>query len=144
MSDFGDYATSYFADEDMAETPEMEKVTSETLEKYEATLPENSIYYGSSLLLKSNTILRHYFTEAVEGSKQKGNLYYVESEGIPAHNLGKEIVTEVEGMTITYNPLSYAYIALSREGIDENLKSVMRAMYLYYEAAQAYKDAATN
>ena len=144
MSDFGDYATAYFADEDMTETPEMEKVTSETLEKYEATLPENSIYYGSSLLLKSNTILRHYFTEAVEGSKQKGNLYYVESEGIPAHNLGKEIVTEVEGMTITYNPLSYAYIALSREGIDENLKSVMRAMYLYYEAALEYLSVNTN
>ena len=47
----------------------------------------------------------------------------------------------VDGMTITYNPLSYAYIALSRDDIDENLKSVMRAMYLYYEAAQDYLEA---
>ena len=141
MSDFGDYASTYFADETLPETEEMKAVTSETLKEFEATLPEESIYYGSSLLLKSNTILRHYFTEAVEGSTQKGSLYYIETEGIPAHNLGKEIVTAVGDMEITYNPLSYAYIALSREGIDENLKSVMRAMYLYYQAAQTYKDA---
>ena len=144
MSDFGDYASAYFEDGNLDETSEMEAVTAETLEEFEGTFPENSVYYGSSLLLKSNTILRHYFTEEVEGSTQKGNLYYIESEGIPAHNLGKEIVTEVGDMEITYNPLSYAYIALSREDIDENLKSVMRAMYLYYQAAQDYLEETTN
>ena len=141
MSDFGDYASTYFAEETLEETAEMKAVTAETLEEFEGTFPEDSIYYGSSLLLKSNTILRHYFTEEVEGSTQKGSLYYIESEGIPAHELGKEIVTEVEDMQITYNPLSYAYIALSRDDVDENLKSVMRAMYLYYEAAQDYLEA---
>ena len=145
MSDFGNYASTYFKSGTLAETEEMEAVTADNLEAFKGTLPEDSIYYGSSLLLKSNTILRHYFTEKVtEDAVQKGDLYYIESEGIPAHELGKEIVTRVGDMEITYSPLSYAYIALSREGVDENLRSVMRAMYLYYEAAQAYKDATTN
>ena len=145
MGDFGNFATAYFADEILEETSEMKAVTAETLEDYQVELPADSSYYGSSLLLKSDTIIRHYFTEKVtEDAVKKGGLYYIESEGIPAHKLGTEIVTGVGDMEITYSPLSYAYIALSRDDVDENLKSVMRAMYLYYEAAQAYKDATTN
>ena len=154
MSDFGNYATAYFTDGTIGEIPEeMLEVTSDTLAGYQAALSEDkdSIYYGSSLLLKSDTILRHYFTEQVtvvaDGYKvvQKGNLYYVESEGIQAHLLGepKEItVTTTEGkeMSISYSPLSYAYIALCREE-DENLTSLMRAMYLYHQAAQNYLEA---
>ena len=123
----------------------MKAVTAETLEDYQVELPTDSNYYGSSLLLKSDTIIRHYFTEKVTDSAvKKGDLYYIELEGIPAHKLGTEIVTKVGDMEITYSPLSYAYIALSRDGVNENLRSVMRAMYLYYEAAQAYRDATTN
>ncbi|MBR5565720.1 MAG: discoidin domain-containing protein [Roseburia sp.] len=149
MSDFGDYASAYFADEATEGTPALPtlpELTTEDLTKLEnnkgvITKDEDSIYYGSSLLLKSDTILRHYFKEKVEGSTQKGNLYYIDSTGIPAHKLGEMLVTKVGDMEITYNPLSYAYIALSREGIDEELKSVMHAMYLYYEAAQEYVEA---
>ena len=38
---------------------------------------------------------------------------------------------------ITYSPLSYAYIALSRDKVD-NLTNLMRAMYQYHQAAQTY------
>ena len=80
----------------------------------------------------------------VPGSTQKGNLYYIDFEGIPAHELGKELVITVGDMEITYNPLSYAYIAISRDGIDESLASLMHAMYLYYQAAQEYKVVTNN
>ena len=78
------------------------------------------------------------------GVTQKGNLYYIDSEGIPAHNLGKELITRVGDMEISYNPLSYAYIALTREGIEESLTSLMCAMYQYHQAAQAYLEATPN
>ena len=149
MSDFGDYATAYFTDGNAGATPELPELTEEDL-GYLATMQakiaddKDSIYYGSSLLLKSDTILRHYFTEKVPGSTQKGDLYYIDSEGIPAHELGKERVTEVGDIEITYNPLSYAYIALTREGIEESLTSLMCAMYQYHQAAQAYLEATPN
>ena len=121
-------------------------LTSEDLLGYQGVITEDkdSIYYGSSLLLKSDTILRHYFTEYVEGATQKGNLYYIESEGIPAHKLGDKIVTTIGDIVIDYNPLSYAYTALNRDDVKDELKSVMRAMYLYYEAAQEYHEEMTN
>lgn len=154
MSDFGNFATAYFANGAIEETTEMEAVTSTVLEKYLATLPtDNSdIYYGSSLILKSDTILRHYFTKEVKVAEagykvgEKNGLYYIESEGIPAHELGNSKTVHVttiddnKEITITYNPLSYAYIALSRNGVDENLRSLMRTMYLYYQAALDYKN----
>ena len=147
MSEFGDYATAYFADETIGAAPEVTEEELTDLATHQGVISNdsNNCYNGSSLLLKSNTILRHYFTEKVtEDAVKKGDLYYIESEGIPAHKLGEEIVTEVGGMEITYNPLSYAYIALTREDIDDNLKNLMHAMYLYYQAAQAYLEPTTN
>ena len=145
MSNFGDYATAYFAGETIDEIPEVTEEELADLAAYKGTFPEAGSYYGSSLLLKSNTILRHYFTEKVtEDAVKKEHLYYIESEGIPAHKLGEYIVTEVGDMTITYSPLSYAYIALSREGDADNLTNLIRAMYLYYQAAQDYIEPITN
>ena len=147
MSDFGDHAATYFEGETVGAAPEVTEEELTDLANHQGTISDdsNDCYFGSSLLLKSNTILRHYFTEKVtEDAVKKGNLYYIQSEGIPAHELGKEIVTEVGGMMITYNPLSYAYIALTRESVDDNLKNVMYAMYLYYQAAQAYVAANQN
>ena len=149
MSDFGDYAATYFAEETKDVTPEMAAVTSETLSTFAAALPVNDIYYGSSLSLKSETVLKHYFTERVEVEGyevlQKDGLYYIEHTGIPAHKLGDSITITVNGdMEITYSPLSYAYIALSRGDVEESLTSLMRAMYLYYDAAQNYLEASTN
>ena len=158
MSNFGDYAIAYFANGAIEETTEMKAVTSTALENYQATLPtdNSNIYYGSSLILKSDTILRHYFTKEVKVAEagykvgEKNGLYYIQSEGIPAHELGnsKTIhVTTIEDnkeIEITYSPLSYAYIALSRDGVNENLRSLIRAMYLYYQAALDYKGTTTK
>ncbi|MBR5565015.1 MAG: beta-N-acetylglucosaminidase domain-containing protein [Roseburia sp.] len=144
MSTFGNTATAYFAGERVDAIPELTETQLADLASYKANIPENDFYFGSSLLLKSDTILRHYFTKYVDGSTQKGDLYYIESEGIPAHKLGADMEMTVSGIKITYNPLSYVYIALTREGVDENLRNVMRAMYLYYQEAQAYKDVTTN
>ena len=157
MSNFGNQATKYFANDTV---DKVENVTPEELKSYEthqAQLSgnENRVYYGSSLLLKTDTILRHYFTEKVTvvgGGYEaipKGNLWYIEFEGIPAHELGNPktiTVTTKAGtdITLTYSPLSYAYITLSREGEADSLTSLMRAMYQYHKAAQAYLAEKTN
>ena len=147
MSNFGNFATAYFGDGTLEETDAMKAVEAADLSGYKPAITgdENNIYYASSLLLKSDTILRHYFKEPVEGSKKKGDVYYIDSPGIPAHKLGDTtFVTEIEGITIQYNPLSYAYLVLGQNNIDEELKSVVRAMYLYYDAAQKYFTANQN
>lgn len=153
MSNFGDYAATYFDGETSEATDAMKDVEASDLEIYQGTLPKENIYYGSSLILKSDTVLRHYFTKPVKDSEgndsvQKGNVYYIQTKGIPAHELGKNVemtVATSEGnVTISYSPLTYAYIALSRAGVDESLKNVVRAMYLYYQEALSYLELTSN
>ncbi|MBR5565912.1 MAG: discoidin domain-containing protein [Roseburia sp.] len=178
MSDFGDFATEYF-------TPSEDGIGSEMLEKISgvsvadlaeykaaATIPTKDIYYGTSLLLKSDTELRHYFNEEVEvvsvtvdgeaaatnryavKQKEGTSKWYLEYTGIGAHELNKLISVTVKTknsvnpeteepieVTIVYSPLTYAHIALKNEStVGTNLANVMRAMYLYYVAADDYID----
>jgi len=171
MSDFGDFATAYFAEgkvEDEAMLNKINNVTKEKLKGYEeaATIPATrEIYYGSSLLLKADTELRHYFNEKVKivsvtvdgedvasdryaiEQKEGTSKWYLEYTGIGAHELGNAIAVTVKTMddetsvTIKYSPLTYAYIALANEKEDtKNLADLMRAMYLYQQAAVDYNN----
>ncbi|MBE6862417.1 MAG: hypothetical protein E7497_05915 [Ruminococcus sp.] len=139
MLSYGDYAEAYFNGTELAATEEMDAITADTFAEYACSVTdENSIYYGSSLLLKSDTIIRHYFTEEVAGSTQKGDLWYIDTESISADKLGTAITTELDGISISYSPLSYAYKALSSETTSDSLKNLAKAMYIYYQAADAY------
>lgn len=153
MSDFGDFATVYFnggsVSEDVLAKIKSADITG--LSEYapgDGEIPEKNIYVGSSLLLKSDTLFRHYFTQFVDvdgeytcTQKDETGYYYIEHTGIAAHELGNKInitvTIGVEDQTITYSPLTYAYVALTNSD-DENLKNLMRAMYLYYQAACDY------
>lgn len=149
MISYGMAARDYFGGALVGVDEEMDSITPSMLEAYKGTVSGNSkgIYKGSSLLLESNTIVRHYFTQQVEGSTKKDNLYYIQFENIPAHKLNQYTKLEVDGITITYSPLSYAYAVLSSESnseVDENLKNLVKAMYLYYDAANKYYNANCN
>ena len=121
-------------------------------------------YYGSSLLLEYNTVIRHYFTLAdssvdvstlnatVDGSnaeiKQKGSLYYVDIEDISPKSLGDtytvEIKAETGTMTIEYSCMSYVAAALNKytnengeckDSSKQTLVNLVYSLYDYYKAA---------
>ena len=173
MSDFGDFATAYFKNGDAEIDDEMlDKIAGVTVGTLETDyapavgdIPAKTIYYGSSLLLKADTELRHYFNEQVVEvevkigetpvtpdryaikQKEGTSKWYLEYTGIGAHELGDAITVTVKTIddatpvTIVYSPLTYAYIALANENGDtKNLADLMRAMYLYHVAADDYKD----
>lgn len=171
MSDFGDFATAYFAEGKVTDADMLDRIDDVELEDLTeyveaAMIPTTrEIYYGSSLLLKADTELRHYFNEEVEivsvtvdgedvasdryaiEQKKGTSKWYLEYTGIGAHELGNVITVTVETMddetsvTIEYSPLTYAYIALANEKEDtKNLADLMRAMYLYQQAAVAYNN----
>lgn len=90
-----------------------------------------SNYYGSSLLLKSGTILRHYYTSQVAGSIKKDNLYYID-EVVPAHkysNADKYCVND------------YIYKVLTNPEADSNLKNLCVSLYYYGVGAENYAKA---
>lgn len=62
--------------------------------------------------------------------------------GISILNLGEShmLVSDDDGYTVTVNPLAYINTVLKRDDSSDSLKNLMRALYLYYEAAVAYQN----
>ena len=148
MLSYGDYAKAYFSGEELTATSEINAVTSDMLAGYAMTesgiLPEGIEYYGSTLLLESETTIRHYFkvTEGTDISAynmtEKGGYYYIQCSDIPAGSLGTAQDISVGEYTISYSPMSYAYAALNSDSTSDNLKNLVKALYIYYQNAYAY------
>ena len=151
MLSYGDYAKAYFSGEELTATSEIEAITSDMLAGYamteSGTLPEGIEYYGSTLLLESETTIRHYFkvTGGTDVSAynmtEKGGYYYIQCSDIPAGSLGTAQDISVGEYTISYSPLSYAKAVLESENTDANLKNLVKALYIYNQNALAYNAA---
>lgn len=151
MAGYGDYAKAYFNNENLDANTEMDAVTADTLASFDkqisGDLPEGITYYGSSLLLESNTTMRHYFkvaegtdVSALSFSGSKGNYYYIDIPNISAEKLGTIQNVTIGNCTISYSPMSYAYAVLSSKNTSESLKNLVKSLYLYEQAAEAYKN----
>ncbi|MBE6737493.1 MAG: hypothetical protein E7566_02405 [Ruminococcaceae bacterium] len=124
------------------------------LSDYEFTLAgseEGVEYYGTSLSLKSETAIKHYFTvsegvdvkalnvtvdgEAAELVKS-GDYYMLKIDDIPAQNLDDSFNAQVGGITLEYSAFSYGNTALGTN--KDTLKNLVRAMYVYNMEANVY------
>lgn len=148
---YGETARLYFSSSIIGSDSDLDKVTAETLKKFEkqisGELPDGITYYGSSLLLESNTTVRHYF-KAAKGtdvkeygfSGYKDGYHYTDITGIPAGMLGTPQEKKIDDWSISYSPMSYVYSVLNSDYADENLKNLCKALYLYEQAAEAYQN----
>lgn len=163
MNTYGKYAAEYFdTDTESDDTSaDITDVTAETLSEYKTlttgTAPENAAYYGSSLLLKSRTSFRFYFTGAltdftVKDSDGKAiaynsgtakNMFYIEIPDIPANDLDKKYTVSAGDYTITAGALTYAYNSLNTYADNPQktrLCNLVRSLYKYNLTAKAYFD----
>lgn len=116
---------------------------------------EGLTYFGSSLLLKGKTVIRHYFRladgksisdyqfklgEAVLTATQYKDteLYFVEITGIKSSDLTTAYTVTVGDLNVTYSAMSYAYTALTAEGVDDTLAATVKALVNYANAAKTY------
>ena len=121
-------------------------------------------YYGTSLLLNSETTIRHYFTftegENIAEIREKyefkladgtvltplmrGGMIYIDIKDINAADLDVKYEvtvtnkTTLETITFSYSALSYAKYVLDYALAGTNLVNVIKAMYFYNEAANSY------
>ena len=165
---YGSYAQKHFdyrenaladAGLDMSEF-NLGAVTADTLKSYANSRRQGTdkvVFVGSSLLLKSETILRLFFqmdssilnnvTVTFNGQKQtlkaNGSYYCVDITDIAAKNLCDDVKVIVNDgtneATVTYNPMTYCYNVLARPGsYSESLVEVVKALHIYNQTAKAY------
>lgn len=126
---------------------EIPRIDQETLDEYGLR------YVGYTLSLKSETVLRFFFSvtdeEKYSGAAlslgdstevlTRGDYIYVEIADITANNLDRKYTLSVGGKVLgAYSALSYVKDVLADSSSDERLVNVVTALYRYNEAAKAY------
>ena len=125
----------------------MAAVTADTLAGYtrieSGTLPAGVTYYGSTLVLESGMILRHYFlvepgtdVSAYGFTGNKGKYYYMDQEAVLG-TVNQNCV--IGGYVLSYDTMCYVRSVLASADAPDNLKQVVTALYLYNQAAIAYQ-----
>ena len=147
LLNYGTHAKAYFDGETLEATEEMNRVTADTLADAVPTisgeLPEGITYYGSSLLLESGTVVRHYVRVADSAdvsaygfTGNKGKYYYMDQEAVPG-TVNQNCV--IGGYVLSYDSMCYVRSVLASADAPDNLKQVVMALYLYNQAAIAYQ-----
>ena len=155
MLNYGKYAKAYFDGEVLEATAEMNNVTADTLAGYKwsesGELPEGVTYYGSSLLLESKTVVRHYFKaeEGVDAEsygflEHKSMYYYYDVELLADNFVDPSWNFRFNDYTLTYGPMSYSYAVLTNQSDDKALVNLMKSLYLYGKAVSDYSNADTS
>ena len=145
----GNLANSSFSEE--AEQ-KMSEITAGKISDYavkEVDLPDDVVFEGATLSLKSETTLSLYFTSEEELAFEcedypiepvkVGNYQVVRIRGIKAWDLANEIsvnVTSSEDGTVTYSPMTYCYNVLNGQ-YDGDLQNLCKALIMFYARADA-------
>jgi len=110
-------------------------------------------FYGATLVHRTKTAVRFYFTGSIAGMtftvngetvsvNEKNDMYYVELANINPQDLGDDVTVVVtngsESLTVCYSPLDYMVRMYNKADSSEATKAVAQALYGYYLAAAAY------
>ena len=164
MSDYGSLAQVQFEYnlENLAEVKgDLNSVTLESVAKYAPVVTEGTAtgvtFKGPSLVLKTQTALRLYF-ELAEGEigdytfkvgtktktpTETAQGWMIEIPNISAKDLDKVYTVKVTSgagtvLTLKVSALSYVYNVLNNEASEADLVNLVKGVYLYNQAADAY------
>ena len=145
-----DAASAYFAGETVEAIDGLTEEIAAYAHSSSGTLPTAVSNVQASLLLQEGTTLRITFqaeslsglTFTVNGERVAvrslaDGTYCLEIDNISAQQLGDAYTVKINDFTLQFSALSYAKIVLDKSG-DENLINLIKAMYLYNQAAVEY------
>jgi len=156
MLNYGAYAQIYFDKNPgtlaNAELDDADKILGDvtfTAPETAFDLPDGVTFGGATLSLKSETTLSLYFTSstALEFScdgytvekATTGGYQIARIRGIKAKHIGDVLTLKINGNeAISYSPLNYCKNALDDDSTNEKLQNVVKALYFYWQAANAY------
>ena len=157
MLNYGAYSQVYFdknpsalANADLKESEKiLDNVTIDIADPVIGELPDGTTFEGATLSLKSETTLSLYFKSG-EKLAFSCDGYTVEKatsadyqiariRGIKAKHIGDILTLKINGSeAISYSPLNYCKNMLDGGTTNEKLINVVKALYFYRQAADAY------
>lgn len=152
MLNYGEYAKEYFDKTDNLDN--VEEVSIDIADPVIGELPEGVTFEGASLSLKSETTLSLYFKSSTRltfscddydvETAESGDYKIARIRGIKAKHIGDIITLTVNDAEVKYSPLNYCKNVLADDTQDVKLQNVVKALYLYWQAADAYFSESTD
>lgn len=118
------------------------------------TLPDGLNYAGSTLLLDSAVVVRHYFTLSGDAKMEsytftaggetltpveKDGKWYIDLPAKTVADFGEAVTLGTGTFTLSYSPMSYIYTVLAnKDKYDATLVALAGGFALYYQAAVTY------
>ncbi|MBR4223442.1 MAG: right-handed parallel beta-helix repeat-containing protein, partial [Oscillospiraceae bacterium] len=152
---YGAYAANYFdIGADLTKADPLPGITADSISRYAIVppddLPETVTIAGMDLRLDSRMTARIYFkvsdgikshTIKLDGKsttvRKSGDRYCVAVNDIAADKLTTAHTLTIDGVDISFYPISYAYIVLKNASTDNKLCDTVKAVYAYGLAADA-------
>jgi hypothetical protein len=145
------YNTDKLANAEL-ETPDYSGVTIQGFNAVSGQGTDLAKFYSASLILKSETTLRFFFTAPITAIyngqelevKERSGLYYVDVVGISAKDLDENVTITINDGTntadVTFNPMTYCQTVQNDTTgtFDQGMKDLVSALYLYNQAANVY------
>lgn len=145
------YNTDDLANAELA-APDYSNVTISGFNATPGQGTELAKFYSASLILKSETTLRFFFTAPITATyngqelevKQRSGLYYVDVVGISAKDLDEDVTITINDGTntaeVSFNPMAYCQAVQNDTtgAFDQEMKDLVAALYLYNQAANVY------
>ena len=166
LNDFGSYAQTYFKynTENIAETLcDLSVVSADQLADYQPVIQiidESKLSYGGTALVLDDSIVVRQYVKLAEGVAAedlvftvngeevtpalRAGRYYVQTGNISAVEFDTPVVFQIldkDGNVLynsEYSVFSYVNSALNKEGMNEDLLNLLKAMVLYNQSAKAY------
>ena len=157
MLNYGAYSQVYFdknpsalANADLEEREKiLDNVTIDIADPVIGELPDGTTFVGASLSLKSETTLSLYFKSGEElafscdgytvEKATSADYQIARIRGIKAKHIGDILTLKINGSeAISYSPLNYCKNMLDGGTTNEKLINVVKALYFYRQAADAY------
>ena len=157
MLNYGAYSQVYFdknpsalANADLEESEKiLDNVTIDIADPVINGLPDGTTFEGATLSLKSETTLSLYFKSGEElafscdgytvEKATSADYQIARIRGIKAKHIGDILTLKINGSeAISYSPLNYCKNVLDGGTTNEKLINVVKALYFYRQAADAY------
>ena len=153
MMNYGEYAKAYFGDSSLEDIGGV--VIPDRFATFTSNLPDDALA-GASLSLRSQTTLSLYFnntladvscvdekgTERTVENTTSGDYQVIRIRNIAAkelqYNYTVSVTIDGTAYSITYSPMNYCYNVLNGSSDDAKLQNVVKALYLYSQAANEY------
>ncbi|MBP5261301.1 MAG: hypothetical protein J6Z43_04135 [Clostridiales bacterium] len=151
LLNYGYYSQAKFLPDDAMFDEDKITLQDSTATPHTFTTPDGIEFRGASVVFNSGNKIKLYFNKEASTAEftvndvpcsavVTGNLCYIYTAEIPVLRLNEPATISINGEETSYSVLNYVYAVLNSQSTSDEMKDLVKALEMYYNAAVAYNN----